>query len=186
MRIAINQIAFIALLLLLNISCFKKLRSRTDTKYICIEVSSIDNSGTTNTITLNYYKENSGHYQCTMYGLNKGETKCCDAAYKGTFTPSQQSTSGNPIAQLVISGGSDGLRVTGVKAEGYTEDKWYNGALHGYLDGYLSGTCFKRFWVDNDAHGRCDAITVNFFDHFSSSNGNCSVIVCSETPYSDN
>ena len=160
-----------------------------DTRRLCFTVASVDSGdGTANNIRLKYAYNGKGIYQCWIYnGVSPGQEYCCDGVFKKLYSGGTSINGHNDKRFELHVNGGDGVRVNSIKAESFTEDKWYSPNSHqnwdnnGSLDGYMAGTCYRRFWLDRDSHGKCNNVVVKMVDHFSSSNGDCAYTYCNES-----
>jgi hypothetical protein len=155
---------------------------KATTYKLCVTAADVDkNDGTKNDVKLTYYVEDEGIFKCTLSGgIARGEEECCTATQYSDEDVFSRYTL--PVEkQLKISlSGSDGLRVTGVRAGNYHYDHFYSHEIMDMdMDGYLTkGTCWKRFWIDSDDHKKCSDMLVNMRWPFASTDGDCATLIC--------
>jgi hypothetical protein len=141
---------------------------------LCVTAADLSESGTSNDVTLAYYKENKSSYKCKLFGgIGRGEKRCCYGANFDTTTYTNWN-------KLTISTGSDGLRVTELyTGDGETatqfDQKFVSGGPE--MDGDLGpqNECWKRFWVDSSGHESCGTVAATM-----DSDSSCVNVWCDE------
>jgi hypothetical protein len=140
---------------------------------LCVSTAENSNADSEDSFYVYYNRGDDGYFSCSLYLADSNTKYCCTSKYR-----SSQSSK----YYFDLSGGSDGALIESVSSsDGKDASRFYPGgsAKLDQMDGYLGGTCYKRFWIDMDGHGNCTYVRIHLYDYFSSSDGSCAKVYCS-------